>query len=309
MGDLISWLTFETQGICPRDGLLLMSSKLAYLFVRLLLRISIGKKRRDTLLLSHKLDFNYFMYIFLKLFRLQKSLVGIYVPVHDYKFWCRINREDFTFMTIHKDDIIEHFRPKKGDVVVDVGAHTGLYTIIASKGVGISGRVISIEPHPQNFEILNRNIELNNLTNTITLNYGAYSSKANLNLYLPEEQHGFTIYNTLMPERAKGVDKFVKVNTETLDTLLAFAAVDCKDVNWVKIDVEGAELEVLKGAAHTLSEAQEISVLVEVHGFENYPPLKALLKSYGFHEEYETSNREGDWGHILLRKRLCSAYP
>jgi FkbM family methyltransferase len=302
MGDLVSWLLFETRGICLRDRILLMSSKLAYLFVRLSLRISIGKKRRDILLLSHKLDFNYFMYIFLKLFRLQKSLLGIYVPVHDYKFWCRINREDFTFMTIHKDDIIEHFCPKKGDVVVDVGAHTGLYTIIASKRVGISGKVISIEPHPQNFEILNRNIELNNLSNTITLNYGAYSSKAKLKLYLPGEQHGFTVYNTLMPERANSVDKFVMVNTDTLDNLLAIAAVDCKDVNWVKVDVEGAELEVLRGAVLILSQAQEISVLIEIHGFENYPSLKTLLRSYGFQEVYETSNREGDWRHILVKK-------
>src|SRR5437763_1822635 len=83
------------------------------------------------------------------------------------------------------DDIIELFLPKDGDIVVDIGAHIGLYTIISSKRVGFNGKVIAIEAHPENFEILNRNIQLNQLTNVIALNYAVYSEEERLKLYLP----------------------------------------------------------------------------------------------------------------------------
>jgi FkbM family methyltransferase len=64
-------------------------------------------------------------------------------------------------MTRHEDVIIEYFRPKEGDMVVDIGAHIGRYTIIASKRVGANGKVIAIEANPSNFEMLKRNIQLN----------------------------------------------------------------------------------------------------------------------------------------------------
>ena len=80
-------------------------------------------------------------------------------------------------MTIREDEIIEHFHTKEGDIVVDVGAHIGRYTIISSKRIGQSGKVIAIEPHPSNFEMLNRNIKLNGLTNVIPLNYAVNSKE------------------------------------------------------------------------------------------------------------------------------------
>ena len=69
----------------------------------------------------------------------------------------------------------EHFNPKEGDIVVDVGAHVGHYTLISSKRVGQNGKVVAIEADPDNFEMLNRNIKLNGLTNVIPLNYAVYS--------------------------------------------------------------------------------------------------------------------------------------
>ena len=80
-------------------------------------------------------------------------------------------------MTIHEQDIIDRFIPNERDIVVDVGAHIGLYTIIASKRVGPNGKVIAIEADPSNFEMLNRNIQLNNLTNVLALNYAVYSKE------------------------------------------------------------------------------------------------------------------------------------
>jgi predicted methyltransferase len=75
-------------------------------------------------------------------------ILQISMPKYEYKFYCRSNNEDFTFMTGHEDEILKHFRPESGDIVLDIGAHIGYYTIIASKRVGPNGKVIAIEADP-----------------------------------------------------------------------------------------------------------------------------------------------------------------
>src|SRR5215212_7140729 len=238
MGGLNSWLLKETKGVRKLDKCILYFLKVIYLGLRILLRIALGRKKRDRIFIEQGFDFNTFLYKVFKILRLDNSmLLKISVPKYDYKFYCRINREDLVFMTNHEDDIIEHFTPKQGDIVVDIGAHMGRYTIIASKRVGTNGKVVAIEAHPGNFEMLNRNIKLNQLANVIPLNYAVYSKETKIKLYLPKEESGYTIYNTIMFNRAGTEDKFVEVNANTLDYLLQLKGI--MDINWVKIDVEG----------------------------------------------------------------------
>jgi FkbM family methyltransferase len=147
--------------------------------------------------------------------------------------------------------------------------------------------------------MLKSNIKLNQLTNVIPLNYAAYSKETKINLYLPEVESGYTIYNTIMSNRARTEDKFVEVSANTLDYLLQLNEIT--DVNWVKIDVEGAEFEVLKGASNVLSKSKDIALLMEVHGLNNYIPVVEFLSSYNFKIEFEKTYETGD-KHIILRK-------
>ena len=134
MSVIKNWVFDESRGVGIKDKLILTSLKTAYLSFRFFLRLGLGKEKRDKLLIRWKLDFNYFLYFCLKGFHFNNSLLlKIYVPAYDYKFFCRINREDFTFMTVHKGDIIERFLPSDGDTVIDIGAHLGLYSIMGSK--------------------------------------------------------------------------------------------------------------------------------------------------------------------------------
>jgi FkbM family methyltransferase len=303
MGELNSWLLKETKGVKTLDKCVLYSLKVIYLGLRILLRIVLGKKRRDRIFIEQGFDFNTFLYKVFKILRIGNSmLLKISVPKYDYKFYCRINREDLVFMTNHEDDIIEHFTPKQGDIVVDIGAHMGRYTIISSKRVGTNGKVVAIEAHPGNFEMLNRNIKLNQLTNVIPLNYAVYSKETKIKLYLPEEDSGFTIYNTIMSNRAGTEDKFVEVNANTLDCLLQINQIREEQVNWIKIDVEGAEFEVLKGATNVLTNSKDIALLIEIHGPDNYRPILNFLSLYNFKIDFEKSNKNGDWRHIVVRK-------
>ena len=319
MGKLTVWLTKqEPIRVVPiLDKVIVFLIKIIYLFsymvLRLSIRITLGKKTRDRVFAKKAFTFNYefdaiplfymfkFLYSIIKFLRLGNHVsLKISVPKYGYKAYYPINKNDLINITIREDEIIELFTPKEGDVVIDIGAHIGRYTIISSKRVGANGKVVAIEAHPGNFEMLKSNIKLNQLTNVIPLNYAAYSKETKINLYLPEVESGYTIYNTIMSNRARTEDKFVEVSANTLDYLLQLKGIT--DVNWIKIDVEGAEFEVLKGASNVLSKSKDIALLIEVHGLDNHIPILEFVSSYNFKIEFEKSNKTGDWRHIVLRK-------
>ena len=304
-----SWLLKETKGVRALDKGILYFLKIAYLSLRILLRVSLGRRRRDRIFIERGFDFNTFLYKVFKVLGIGNSmLLRINVPKYDYKFYCRINnREDLVFMTNHEEDIIEHFTPKEGDIVVDIGAHMGRYTIISSKRVGANGKVVAIEAHPNNFEMLNRNIKLNQLTNVVPLNYAVYSKETKIKLYLPDEESGYTMHHSIMPNyvftkyKDKTEDKFVEVSANTLDYFLQMKEIT--DVNWVKIDVEGAEFEVLKGSHNVLSNSKDISLLIEVHGKDTYEPIIKSLRSYNFKIDFEKTYENGEKHIIALKDR------
>jgi FkbM family methyltransferase len=324
LGKLTSWLLKGPGGVAiTLDKCILFPLKIIYLGVRVSLRIFLGKKRRNQSYIVQKLRYisNYFspsfslfsyLYKVIRFLRLgNPRLLKINVPKYNYKAYCPINKHDFINMTAREDEIIEHFSPKDGDMVVDVGAHIGRYTIISSKRVGFKGRVVAIEAHPDNFEILNRNIQVNKLTNVIPLNYAVSSKQTKLKLYLPVERSGFTIYNTIMVNRTASEAKFIEVNANTLDNLLLQqqqqSGISHADINWIKIDVEGAEFEVLKGATSILSKSKDIALLIEVHnlhgGTNLYRQIVEFLNVYNFKIKFEITSESGE-KHIIVRKNL-----
>ncbi len=318
MERLTSWLLKEPVGVIPiLDKWVLFFLKIIYLGIRFSMKIVLGKKRRDSLYIKRGIYFNdslgpsfYFMsflYKVIKFLRLGNPVsLKISVPKYNYKVLCPIKKEEIMHMTIREDHIIEHFTPKQGDVVVDIGAHMGRYTIIGAKRVGTKGKIVAIEANPSNFEMLNRNIKLNRLTNIISLNNAVYSKETKIKLYLPGEELGDTIYNTIVSDRAKNEDKFVEVSANTLDYLLQSKGIKQEQVNWIKIDVEGAEFEVLKGATNILSNSKDIALLIEIHNLKDstnlYRPIIEFLKLYNFKIEFEKTYDGGE-KHIIVRKQ------
>ena len=305
MLNLILWFIKNSEGMTIFDKCILFFLKIIYLGLRILLRLALGKKRRDRLYVERGLDFGVFWYKTFKFLRPGNStLLKFKVPKYDYEFYCRINKDDFKIMTIHEDDIIKRFTPKEGDIVVDIGAHIGLYTIISSKRVGTKGKVVAIEAHPGNFEMLNSNIKLNQLTNVIPLNYAVHSKETKVKLYLPSGESGFTKYNTIMPNWINTQEKFVEVNANTLDYLLQLNEIRQEEVNWIKIDVEGAEFEVLKGATNVLSKSKDIAILMELHGPPHVyrPKVEEFVDLYNFKIEFEKSYEENGSMHIIMQK-------
>jgi len=309
MKETVRWLLKGPEAVTIQDKFLLFIVKITYLGLRASIRITLGKKKRDKLFAKHDLDFGSLWYRSYRIFKKRDdgAVLKFKMPKYNIEFYCKNNKDDFTTMTMREDEIIHHFNTKQGDIVVDVGAHIGKYTLIASKRVGANGKVIAIEAHPGNYEMLNRNIKLNGLTNVTTLNYAVYSKESKVKLFLPGEKSNHSIYNTLLPSRATDEGKFVEVTADTLDNLLQKNGISNAEVNWLKIDVEGAELEVLKGAHVVLSNSNHIRLLIEVHNIADdknlYTPIMDLMEKYNFSVEFENTYDSGE-KHILLHKQV-----
>jgi FkbM family methyltransferase len=275
-----------------------------YLILRLFLRLLLGRQRRDKIHFLRKfwLDQSpsYVLMVRLhNLFDRNKDgihLLKIHVPKYHYKYFCRIEKGDF--LPGHEDHILERFTPREGDTVVDIGAHIGRYTITSSKQVGNTGKVVAIEADPDNFQLLKRNITLNNLTNVLPLNYAVFSTRTRMKLY---DQSASAKYNSLMLTRARTMN-YVEVNADTLDSILKQNEVN--QVNWIKIDVEGAEFEVLKGSTKTLS-CDNVSLLVEIHNIgdpNHYDNLVDFLKYHNYEITFENRYDNSGESHVIFRK-------
>lgn len=128
---------------------------------------------------------------------------------------------------------------KSGDVIVDIGANIGYYTVLFADKVGKSGKVIAIEPDPINFEILQKNIKENKLFNVVAVQAAVGSQTGELKLYKSKENFG--------DHKLYGGDKGEKVKVIKLDEFLK----DQK-INLIKVDTQGWEPEVFAGAKKTI---------------------------------------------------------
>jgi FkbM family methyltransferase len=147
----------------------------------------------------------------------------------------------------------------RGDRVVDVGAHIGLNTVYMAARVGPSGHVTAIEPAPDNLAVLRRNIAANHLETVTLQGVAAGRTHERRDFFL---RGAVSAVNSLFPESVYAeVSEVARITVAPLDDL-----VDPVDgaPRLVKIDVEGAELEVIAGMPRLLR-APEIRLIVEWH--------------------------------------------
>ena len=150
---------------------------------------------------------------------------------------------------------------RPGMVIIDVGAHVGYYTLIAAKQAGPTGKVYAFEPEPENHALLLKNIELNGYENVVAVKSAVSNHAGSTTLYLTGLDNGrHSVYQHDLPARGS-----VEVPTTTIDDFLE--AQGWPEVNLVKVDVEGAELEVLAGMDRLLRESEGIRLILEFNPF------------------------------------------
>ena len=305
----LTWVTTDSlEGPIPLvDAFTLPILKLSFITLRLLLRLILGRQRRNKIYFLRKFWLDNSSPSYMLMARLHRflhrnkddiHLLKIRVPRDHYQYFCRIGKGDF--LPGHESHIVGRFTPKEGDTVIDIGAHIGRYTITSSKQVGKTGKVVAIEADPDNFQLLKRNIVLNNLTNVLPLNYAVFSTRTRMKLY---EQSASAKYNSLMLARAAKTKNYVEVNADTLDSILKQNGIN--QVNWIKIDVEGAEFEVLKGSIRTLS-SENVSLFIEIHNIDDpshYNNIVDFLKYHNYEITFEQRYDNSSESHVIFRKK------
>ena len=169
-------------------------------------------------------------------------------------------------------------KPSAGEVVWDVGANAGATTYHFSKAIGNSGRVIAWEPDPFNFSYLLKNISLHSLNNVTPVNK-ALSGTTGTALFDMNGSTGAGISEHLVYSQ--------KANQSAVETLsFQDACAQYGVPDFVKLDIEGGEVDVIRGALSFLKANRNIALCVETHrmrdGSSTEIPVKSLLDSIGY---------------------------
>lgn len=147
-----------------------------------------------------------------------------------------------------EEEVIKQFIKvtKKDDFIFDIGANIGIYSLIASKKIGGSGRVYAFEPAPVAYSSLKKNIELNNFNNIVVIQKGISDKSGEAIFNICDDD----AYNSLGETPMKGISRKEIIEIESIDEFVKRNNILKVDI--IKIDTEGAEFLILKGAEETL---------------------------------------------------------
>ena len=191
---------------------------------------------------------------------------------------------------------------KAGDVFYDIGANVGFFSIVAAKLVGEGGKVYAFEPGENNANSIRHNAELNNFDRIQMIEKAVSNTSGEGQLLLAKYSGGHALATADAPPDLAGQ---VTVDLVSIDDLIAAGQIE--PPNFVKVDVEGAELDVLKGMTQTIKTYQP-TVIYEVDDGDRaayerkYQELADFFKSFDYKvTQTENSYDTIDWcvGHAI----------
>jgi FkbM family methyltransferase len=224
------WRYLKTHKAFKKSPVLTVQRAVSWAFLCLL-------KRSKTIKL---LDYNIDFYLPPRLFRAGST--GIYVLREDYE-------PELAYLK-------KALAP--GKVFVDAGANFGIYTAIASRLVGDSGVVLAFEPATETYPILDRNVKINQLKNVKTFQAAVSDREGVTRFY-----HNNDAPNSYSLGAASDKTKFEEIQTVTLEKVFEQEKIERFDL--MKIDVEGAEELVLRGAKSSIEQMQP-EIIFEISG-------------------------------------------
>lgn len=196
------------------------------------------------------------------------------LPRWNLRFWVRAGTDDLYHLLPYREQdvheaVVGCLRP--GDIFVDVGANIGYYSLVAGRTVGRMGTVVAIEPVMDTARQLHRNVAMNESSNVTVVDAAAFDHEHHSALI---SIAGGYFGRAAMDGRSAPGSRLESVRTVTLDAL-------CRDIpriRLIKIDVEGAEVQVLNGARETLRKTDYVVVEANTTIHE----VDRSLKAHGF---------------------------
>lgn len=280
MSKAIKYIT-KVKGVTFSDTFVIMLAKSSFTLLRNFLKLIMGKEKAYNWLAAKDWSYINFMIKDVTI----KTSEGVI-------FFCRKKRGDLNVVGEHyeADQMDIHFKPKQNEVVIDLGANVGKYALLACKKVGNEGLVFAIEPDPDCVRIIEKNKNLNKFKNLVILDAAVGDKDTQVEFY--QSFDGARHSTTWIPPHEA---KTIKVEQITLDSLMK--KYNIKEIDWCKIDAEGAEYEILKGGKEALNYIKNI--LLEVHTKVLENQCNALLQQHGFQmKEIARETKDRSWWYV-----------
>jgi len=173
------------------------------------------------------------------------------------------------------------FVPQKNWTIIDIGAHIGLYTLKAARLVGLHGKVIAIEPNPENYEILKLNMKINSLSNILPIRIAISNKNTIKKLYIPKYSANASFNRNYIESIGNSIEKTIEVRTMKLSDLIE--KLKLSHIDLIKIDVEGEELNIVKELIESDIIRNIDKLIIEVHkNIINQMEITNLLEGQGY---------------------------
>ena len=198
--------------------------------------------------------------------------------------------------TAHEPRTSSWFRVKPGEVVVDVGAHIGHYTLMAAR---YASKVVAVEPEPSNFSALLSNIKLNSYSNVTALCIALSDRKQKLPLHVAAlgDMGSSSVEPGSLEQEATQKRGIIEIECDTLDNVVA--RLNLESIDWLKVDVEGHEIPVLNGAQDALAKAK--NVILEVSRGNETACRKIMVRAGLEFTSIDVGIRSSNW---LMTRRV-----
>jgi FkbM family methyltransferase len=239
-----------------------------------------GYRLRDKMVIA--------VHFFLMPIHLLGKCLGIRGPTYRFYLWdfvarnsyglffCRNRTLDFIAVKdSYEQELSRYFDSVRSGVFIDIGSHIGRYTVKVARQLGDDGKVVSVEPEAGNFHSLLRNISINGLHNVVPLNVACWSANSKKRLYLADDRADTLAHSLLVTGK-----RFAVVRARRLDDILQELKI--KSVDFIKIDAEGAESEILVGAERVLEENKNLQILFEAHHEADLNKVANVLKRFNY---------------------------
>lgn len=202
-----------------------------------------------------------------------RFLAGALIPeqqrlvlVNDYKMWVHTEKykgidgisQQLLFEGTYEKSTTDLFRQvvRPNMNVIDIGANIGYYTLLAAKLVGNKGRIFAFEPEPANYALLVKNIKINEFKNITALQKAVSNKTGKVKFFLDKAEPGA---HSLYKVRESAAES-IEVDCISLDD---FFKDNEGSVDFIKIDVEGAEVTVLLGMTKLIERNKNLKILTE----------------------------------------------
>ncbi len=200
--------------------------------------------------------------------------------------------------------VTDYFRKtiKPGMTVMDIGANIGYYTLLFSNLVGPNGKVFAFEADPINFSFLKKSVEMNKINNIEIVQKAVSDRAGNISLFVGNNYTGASGGHSIVVDNTSGSGESINVEAISIDSY--FENKSNKKIDFIKIDIEGAEPLAIKGMTEMINLNHRLGMLTEIlpyaleHSSNGYSNYLKMLSDLNF--SFNIFTEKYDLEHIGL---------